>query len=136
MIATITCIIAIGCSDENYPLRVTNRPPVIVKDSLNWVPNDTPIKPDFNYTFSVRAYDPDIGDTIRGFTWEFFDETGVSLSIHRDIPSPEVSQTFVGPIAESGALYTVSVFATDNRGANGAVETFTIPMAPRDEPSE
>jgi hypothetical protein len=135
MIATITCIIAIGCSDEHYPIRMANRPPVIVKDSLNWVPNDTMIKPSNNYTFSVRAYDPDIGDTIYKFTWKFFDETGRLLR-EDDTFSPNIIQNFEGPIAEFDALYTVSVFATDNRGANSAVETFIIPMAPGDELSE
>jgi hypothetical protein len=129
LIGAAACIVASGCSDDNYSLRLPNKPPVITKDSLRWSPDHPKIRAGTEYTISVTARDPDIGDSIDWFFWKFMDNNGGELATF-EYAGSTVNYTFTQEIPESDDMfYTVSVYAVDRKGAAGAEEIFVLPMA-------
>jgi hypothetical protein len=133
LIGAAACIVASGCSDDsnnNDLLRVPNKPPVIVKDSLRWAPGDPQIITKSEYEFSVTANDPDIGDSIDKFYWRFFDNAGNLLDVVKETSVPRLKYTFNQQIPESDSMFFyLSVYAVDKKGAAGEVEIFALPMA-------
>jgi len=146
-VAALTCLAAVclvGCgSDFDDRGRIPNRAPVVTKDSLSWNPPGVKVRLGVPYTYSVRASDPDVGDVIARYEWLFVNlATGWSASRVTAVPSLACTLDAAYVAAEDGAsVATVMIRATDNKGAVGQYEVFTIPVAPSelddpDDPSE
>jgi len=146
-LVALTCLAAVclgGCgSDFDDRGRIPNRAPVVTKDSLTWNPPGVKVRLGVPYTYSVRASDPDVGDVIASYEWLFVNlATGWSASRVTPVPSLACMLDAACVVTGDGAsVATVMVSATDDKGAVGQYEVFTIPVAPSepdgpDDPDE
>ena len=123
-IALFVCLIAAGCGggsewSEAKPIKVPNKPPYIVKGSLNWEPDHPLVVPGIPYDFSVKAVDPDISDRVVMYWWKFAGDEEFTATT-----APTIRYTF-----DSSSNGKVVVKATDNRGATGPEEELDVPLA-------
>ncbi|MCL1894455.1 MAG: hypothetical protein FWG02_09530 [Holophagaceae bacterium] len=139
----VACLAVVGCGGDYYaPERAINKPPIVVEGSLKWKKtgtdkwekSDTPVIAGEFYDYHVSAIDPNIGDYITNYEWFFggFDEDWELEEAYREITNiPEFTfmvllENFIAD--EQVAFFIVSVRATDNHGAVGALTEFAVPV--------
>jgi len=124
-IAALTCLVAVGCAGdkedkENDPFaKLQNKPPIIVKGSLTWTPQHAQIQRGTAYIYFVKAIDPDIGDKVVRYSWRFEDGTSYDTTSPTSLPHI---------FDDHAVLGSISVMATDDRGATGEEVQFEVPL--------
>lgn len=99
-----------------------NNPPVA--SLVGYSPNDAPLVRFKPYTFQAAATDPDLGDTISKYEWDFGDGTGLIQTT-----AASVSHTFQsGAAGESGSTVAVKVRAYDNSNLAGAYASASLTL--------
>jgi hypothetical protein len=96
---------------------------------VGYLPNDVPLVRYKPYSFTATASDPDIGDTITKFEWDFGDGSPLVSTT-----GPSATHTYTtNALATSEGITGLKVRAYDNRGAVGAYTGF--PVSVDDSPS-
>lgn len=98
-------------------LPKSNQPPVV--QGATWAPADAAVIKYRMYTYTATATDPDIGDTIIRYEWDFGDGSAVTTTTQ-----PTTTHAFLAPTP--GGL---KVRATDSRNLVGAWKTIPIPLS-------
>ncbi len=109
-----------GCSSagQSSNLRKDNTPPVV--NTVGWSPAKNPLERYRPYTFVASATDPDIGDTVVQYEWDFGDGSTPMVT-----SASSLSHVYVTASTEGFAL---KVRATDQRGNLGAWSQFKVPV--------
>lgn len=101
-------------------LNKPNSPPVA--SLTGYIPNDAPLVRFKPYQFQAAATDPDIGDTISKYEWDFGDGSGLIQTT-----TGVANHTFTGgAVGESGSTVSVKVRAYDNYGLAGNYVTTSL----------
>ena len=101
-------------------LNKPNSPPVT--SLTGYTPNDAPLVRFKPYQFQAAATDPDIGDTISKYEWDFGDGSGLIQTT-----TGVANHTFTGGAAgEAGSTVAVKVRAYDNYGLAGSYVTTSL----------
>jgi hypothetical protein len=140
---SIGLLAAAGCGGGNEVGpgrdRSRNRPPIVLKDSLTWLPADGAVVIDLPYVFSVVAIDPDFFDVVDRYEWVFgnIDEDASDPPEKFETVEPNVAITLNRDLVENDhGVYAVSlkVRARDNWGLWGEYESFYIPVTVESKP--
>jgi hypothetical protein len=130
-LGAVACSAAIACGGGEGSGRAVNRPPVVAKGSLSWIPPDAKVSLGVPYEYSVKATDPDIGDAIVRYEWVF--SSGASLLAALETAVGSVTHTLAAwphGTEDGTSAIEVKVRATDSEGAVGQYEAFAVPVVP------
>jgi PKD repeat protein len=114
-------VLLLGCGgggSSNNPSQngTVNHPPVTTAPT--WAPADTPLTQFTTYTFTTTGTDPDIGNTVVTYAWDFGDGTQVTTTV----PTAQYAYTSAG-------TFVVQVKGTDNAGLAGANTAAPVTVA-------
>lgn len=109
--------------------QVQNNPPAIT--AMAYSPNDVPLNPYSSYSFTASASDPDIGDSVASYTWDFGDGSaqvsGSSATVAHKFNSGTLDPT-------KGGTVSVRVQAVDTHGQASSWFTKTVTVGGQASP--
>lgn len=130
----VSGLLTFGCSGgggsvSSGAAATQNTPPQV--SGFSYSPGDAQLNPYSTYSFTAAGSDPDIGDVIASYTWDFGDgssqvTTSSATTIHG------FNKGTLDP-AKGGSV-SVRVLATDSRGASSGWYSKTLTVAGQPSP--
>ena len=97
-----------------------NSPPTA--QVVGYTPNDSPLARFKPYTFTASGSDPDVGDSIKGFEWDFGDGSPLLATT-----GPSATHTFTtNSLTTTGGISGLRVRAIDSHGLAGAFSGYAL----------
>lgn len=120
MLALVASLLVFGCSGgggsvSSGTVSTQNTPPTV--SGFSYSPADAQINPYYTYSFTAAASDPDIGDRVASYTWDFGDGSPQVTSASATA-THGFNQGTLNPA--TGGTVSVMVRATDTHGTGSA----------------
>lgn len=109
--------------------QIQNNPPSVT--GLSYSPGDAALNPYASYSFTASAKDPDIGDSVASYTWDFGDGSAQASS-----PSATMAHRFNSGTLDptKGGTVSVRVQATDTHGLASSWFTKSVTVSGQPSP--